>query len=407
MLLARLLSLLGIVGTLGLFLPGRFRVFAILAAASVLPGHALLVRTDWGRAQSPWMRATVSIAVSWSLFFIAIVAAERLHLGTGWLSIPLLALTLLGSFLAWLPPRIAVTNGGRETGALIVLLTILVSLALARGASVTLATDALDHIAYLKEIVQTGDPFPLTSYYDPSNDTAYDIRKGFFQPVQAAALAATRCDAVEGWHAFPAVVLLLSGLGFFALARETLGDAKSGVLATAVYLLGFDAGIAGVWFGRACTPFLFSAPLVWGILLLTYRAGRGEKTPFVLPLLFGFAIMGAHIFAAVVAGLLSALYASLHVLRWKARALRSFTALLGLTAAGMLPLGLWRFATSYPPVDPVHTHLQGVVTVSDGLFFSTPVLAVARLGLFSLLAIPATILLGKRLWKEEGVFFAG
>lgn len=406
MLLARLLSLLGIVGTLGLFLPGRFRVFAILASVSVLPGHALLVRTMWGREQSPWMRAAVSIAVTLSFFFVVVLVAERFRLGTDWLHVPLIAITLLAAFVAWLPPRLAVTGGGREERALLVLLAVLASLALARGASVTLATDALDHIAYLKEIVHSGDPFPLTSYYDPSTDTAYDIRKGFFQPVQAAVLVAAGCGAVEGWHAFPAVVLLLSGLVFFALARETLGGALSGMMATVVYLLGFDSGIAGIWFGRACTPFLFAAPLVWGILLVTYRAGRGDKIPIALPLLFGFALMGAHIFAAVVAGLLSALYAFLHVLRWRGRALRSLCSTLGLTAAGMLPLGAWRFATSYPPVDPVHTHLQGVVSVTDSLFFSTPVLAIARLGLFSLLAIPAVVFLCRRLWKEEGVFFA-
>ena len=73
---------------------------------------------------------------------------------------------------------------------------------------------------------------------------------------------------------------------------------------------------------------------------------------------------------------------------------------------GFLPIGIWRFVTSYPPLDPLHTHLQGIVWVGKGLYMSSPVAAVKRTAIIGISAIPFSLLLLRRAGREEGILFA-
>ncbi len=271
---------------------------------------------------------------------------------------------------------------------------ILLPIGLARGGEITLRDDSLDHIAYLREIQETGANFPVTSYFDPSTDEGYDIRKGYLQPVFAAAASLTSADAFDIWNVLPGLAMAFFSVAFFALASESTTTPRRASIAWIGALLLFDHGFAGNWFARAGTPFLFAGPLIWCALLLVLRSSHTGRSAPAAALVLGFALMACHLFAAVTAAVLGSLFIGLLLIARRRRARWGGPlATMAFLCAGFLPVGIWRAITSYPPVDPIHTHLQDVVFVGKGLYMCDPFLAAGRTALAGLAAIPLSALL--------------
>jgi len=404
---AGIVAVLGLAATVLDVGPARLRFFAAAAGIFFSAGLALasVLRPGDGAERRAEILA-LAFPAACVLLFAPLLAGELLGAGTrilAWLVRPiLLAAVLFHARDAWRG------EGRTRAPAPLLLLAIAAALlALGRGALVTLPSDALDHIAVIAEIRETGESFPSTSYYAEPTEIRRDARQGYLFPAAAVVGASCGAEARDVYDALPAIAALFFVISFHALAREALGPGIASVLALLYALLSFEGGILGTWFGRAGSPYLFAGPALWAGLLFVLRAPRPGKLP-TIPLLFaGFALMGIHVFAAITALLLGFLYALglLFAKGGRRDARRAFMALL-LLGAGAAPIGIGRILASYPPADPIHTHLQGIVWVTEHLYAANPLLAFDRLGLFVLLAYPLSLLLAPRSREDRGVLFA-
>jgi hypothetical protein len=400
--LAGAVALLGFAATFVPFGPERIRFLAVAGGIFFAVGYALLR----GAARDSKDDSALALAfpVSCAVCFLPLLAGELAGAGTkffAWLVRPLL---LAASVVLFARAR---RTAGRTPSALLLFALLIAAAALAKGGLVTLPSDALDHIAVLREIQETEECFPLTSYYAESTDERLDARKGFVLPAAAAAGSLAGAGARAVHDTLPGLTAFLFTISFFALARESLGGTRAAVLALAFAVLSWEGGVFGAWFGRSASPYLFAAPVLWCALQLVLRAAREGRAPAAGLLLAGFALMGIHVFSAVTALLLGGLYLSALAIAPAGRGARkpAFLSLVFL-AAGALPIGIWRLATSYPPLDPIHTHLQGIVHVTDRFYTANPLLAFDRVGLFGLAGIPLALLLLRSAGKDRGVLFA-
>lgn len=402
--LAGAVALLGFAATFVPLGPERIRFLAVAGGIFFSVGYALLSAAGGARDARKEHVLALAFPVSCAVSFLPLFAGELAGAGTrifAWLVRPLL---LVASVVLFARARRTV---GETPPALLLFAVLIAAAALAKGGLVTLPSDALDHIAVLREIQDTGECFPLTSYYAKSTDQRLDSRKGFVLPAAAAAGSLAGVGARAVHDTLPALTAFLFALSFHALARESLGRSRAAVLALAFAVLSWEGGVFGAWFGRSASPYLFAAPAVWCAFWLVLRAVREGRAPAVGLFLTGFALMGIHVFSAVTALLLGGLYWIALAIAPAGRGARK-PALVSLVflAAGALPIGIWRLATSYPPLDPIHTHLQGIVHVTERLYTANPLLAFDRVGLFGLAGIPLALLLLPRAGQDRGVLLA-
>lgn len=387
--------------------PEKARFLVAAGGLFFSTGYAALRLTRW----ASWGGGTCSLALAFPLscvlLFLPLFAGELTGAGTAplrWLLRPYLAgaaiVLLLGS-----------GGGGKRFGVppLLPLLALAISLVAAgRGGLLTWPSDGPDHVAVIREIQWTGESFPLTSYYAESTEEGKDARKGFLFGAAAVAATGTGASAATAYGALPALAAPFFLLALYALARESLGGKGAAVLATFYGILSWDGGPLGVWFARSGSPFLFSGPLVWAALLLVLRAGKGKGAAPAAAVATGFALMAVHIYGAITALLLGGLF--LLVLPFARRAegvsWRSAAGALGLVAAGGLPVGAWRYAATYPPLDPIHTHLQGILRFGDTLYTANPLIAFRPIGLFGLSGFLLSLFLLRRARRDPGSLFA-
>ncbi len=284
------------------------RIAVLLGSALFAPGYALVRRLPATREMAETIRVALAFPFSCAIFVSFLFLAQLFGFGFGIAGILLVPLLLLSASLLMFPDAGA-ARPDRHFYPLPVLLVVLALFpwVLSMGGTIDLRFDALDHIAYMREIQATGNNFPLTAYFDPSTDETLDIRKGFMQPFFAAVAARADADVIDLWNALPAVAMLFFSLSFFALASEAIGGA-AGAAAWLLALFFFDRGVGGSWFSRAGAPFLFSGPLIWCALLMILRAARQRKTEILPALVIGVALMGSHIFAAVTAAMMGAFH---------------------------------------------------------------------------------------------------
>ncbi|MBN1825960.1 MAG: hypothetical protein JW958_06800 [Candidatus Eisenbacteria bacterium] len=405
---AGLLALAGFAVSLGAGGPERLRFTATAGGLFFSAGYAALRMLRRGSREEGEGTLALAFPVSCVILFLPLFAGQLFGVGTKILDLAARPI-LLGSGL------ILVAEGARArvrsrfplwVAAAVVAVG---ALALFHGSLITAASDAPDHIAVIREIQATGDCFPLGAYYGEPTDQLLDARKGFHYPAAAVAGSLARVDAPGVFDALPGVAAALFAIAFWALAREVLGGGAAPALALAFALLSFDGGVFGVWFGRSPSAFGFAAPVVWSGLAFLLRAARGLRPARAALLLHGFTLMGIHVFSAVTVLFLGGLF--LVALPWMRREEREFSARrtvfgLGLLAAGAAPIGLWRFLTGYPALDPIHSHLQAVVWVGRGLYFSNPLRAFSRISLFGFAAVPLSLLLLREARRSVGLLFA-
>lgn len=403
---AGILALAGFAATFATVGPEKARFLAVFGGLFFSSGYALVrstsLRTRWSEREA----ASYAFPLSSTILVFLLALGEVAGFGTV-LFERLARPVLLASSALLFADRFRKGTARSFVSPLVLLLLLVGGAAYGRGSIVTISSDAPDHIAVIGEIQTTGKSFPVTSYYAKSTDETLDARKGFLLSAAAAAGKLTGAGGRDVYDALPAFAAVLFTLTFYALAREALGNGAAALLALAYGLLSHDGGVLGSWFGRSGSPYSFSGPLIWCALYIVLRAAR-TGTGYALPALFtGFALMGAHLFGAVTAFILAGLFtaALLIARRTPARRKETVMALL-LLVAGAIPIGIWRFAATFPPADPIHTHLQGVVWVGEHSFFNNPFLAYSRINLFGIVALPLSLLLFRRAREECGILLA-
>ncbi|MFH1680101.1 MAG: hypothetical protein ABIH26_05580 [Candidatus Eisenbacteria bacterium] len=244
-------------------------------------------------------------------------------------------------------------------------------------------TDAPDHIGSLRFQIARGDVFP-GEYFHADREGALDLRKGTNHTLFALASALSGIDPGRGYALFWGMHVALLVFTVFWLAGSVLGGRVTPWIATAAFLLLSRAGLEDRGLATAGYPGKAGSLLYLQAAALAVESCRRERKGrgAILGALLGAGTAGVHAFSAVLVGLGAGALAAglLLVPRFRPDARGPLLFLAG-SAAGALPVLLFRMAAAYPPSNPIHLHRQGVLLLPRGLSVIDPVTLAQVIGL--------------------------
>ena len=272
----------------------------------------------------------------------------------------------------------------------------------AGGIPIDFLKDTLDHAGYVNEISETGEAFPNSALYQDAGEDGEDLRKGLLHILYGLSCRLFHVDALRCLAAWSPFMALLMALSIYTTALLLFRHRWIAVLSVVFYLLALEGGLAGTAIRLLFYPNRIGQAIFFLMLVPVLRYGeKGRPRDLALAACLSFAASGAHIFYAVLSALAVAI-----IFVWKtcfpaASFQRHFqrTVAAGLAvAAGILPYALFRYLTAYHEANELHTGVQGVVYVMDGLFIAEPwriLVWLGPVGVFSFLA-------AMMLWRDRG-----
>ena len=297
--------------------------------------------------------------------------------------------------LAWIPPRPAGDGAAAPGSGARIISELLVAVAavacffalFGRG-ELGWSTDALDHVSYVRRSAESGALFPRDSFFRDGDGAAPDARKGLWHPVLSLWVreSGTAADAV--WRMVPSLAVFFALCAFHRFAAAISGAGWAAWLAT-LLLVFFAAGEGPGWFAKIGFSRNMALVLFWGwIGFLVRWCVRGRRSDLAALFLVAAAGTAIHVSFAlfVVSGLAAmTLYALLsrEGSGWR----RPFAAAAGASAIAVAAPLLARIGEAGAPRNAIHTHLQGMLRISDRLAIVDPAEVATRLGLVFLLAI--------------------
>ena len=236
------------------------------------------------------------------------------------------------------------------------------------GAPLNYSTDSPDHIATVRRIVETGEPFPVDAYFKDAGEAGRDPRKGVWHPQVARIAKLARVDPLDAWRLLPALLVPL-----FVVNAACFGVLAGGVAGAAVAAW----GLLLTYSGSLAEPYLreavYATKLADQLALATLTAVvadliRPQWSARLAAVGLGLGAVTAHVFAAiqffVVFGALG-IGLLLAERGWSARA-RRLAGTAGLVGVAAVPYVAWRALASYAPVNLIHTEPQGMLVLPGG-----------------------------------------
>lgn len=381
--------------------PGAAMTVVSFYALFIVPGAALrrilFPRTDGAvaRAAETFLLGVVFASAAVCLGFVPGVSYGAIAAVAGAAAIA----------LAWIPGRRlagdggagedgAAANGAAASGASTISALILAAAAVAcffalrDAGELGWSTDALDHVSFVRRSVESGNLFPRDSFYRDGDGAAPDPRKGLWHPVLSLWVRASGAPADVVWRMIPSLAVFFVLCVFHRFASAITGVGWAAWLASAFLVL-FAAGEGPGWFAKIGFSRNMALVLYWGwaAFLVRWCALRRPADLWAL-LLVAAAGTAFHVSFALFAfsGLAAA---ALYVLlsREGAGWRRPFGAAAVASAAAVAAPLLARLGEAAAPRNAIHTHLQGMLRISERLVVVDPAEAATRLGLVFLLAI--------------------
>lgn len=281
-------------------------------------------------------------------------------------------------------------------------------LCLHAGGNLGYRTDSPDHVSCLREMLERDRILPRTAFYADGDGITVDARKGFFHVALALVARLAALDPLRLWQLLPGFLAPLALIVFHTLARRILRSEGSALFATFLAFVCFGEVTRGL-LTRLGYGNSMGLVLAWGVLALTLRHLRGDPRPALLGILAlsAFGAAATHAFAAVqILFSLGAFLLAMLIVRGPRQRVtrRLLRATLAAAAGVALPMA-WRALWAGGAEDPIHTHRQGVLYLSEKLFLISPSDWGAMLGGVGV----AGVLLGFALWRRvdegEGVLY--
>ena len=374
----------------------------------LLPGSSLrkTFAQDW---PDPVARVTLSLFLGLFYFLLLSFIWALTGLDLGWL-VSLLPAGLLAA--AEIPLFTNKQPGWKNKDlhsrpSLVITLTLLAAVFVAvraGGIPDDFLKDTLDHAGYVNEINDTGEAFPNTALYKNAGEDGVDIRKGLLHILYGLSCRLLEVDALrclDAWNPFMAVLMALA---VYTTALLLFRHRWIAVLSVVFFLLGTADGLAGTTLRLLFYPNRIGQA-VFFLMLVPVLGFLGKSRPrdLILAACLSFAAAGIHILYAVLSALAIGIVAVWRPCFPDTSSRRHYqrTIVAGLAvAAGFLPYALFRYLTAYHEANELHTGIQGVVYVADGLFIAEPwkiLVFLGPVGLFSFLA--AVLLWRDRHWS--------
>jgi hypothetical protein len=342
--------------------------------------------------------------------------------------------TLIGSVILVARARRGFRSRGRAAPTRRIVLAALLGMVLVgavlgfhAGGGFGYGSDAPDHVSQIREMVERDRILPRTAFYVDGDGAAVDSRKGFFHVLMAAWSLASEIEPVRLWHFLPGLLLPVALIVFFTFARRLLRGDGAALFATFLALVCFGEPLRGA-FIRLGYGNQMGTLLSWVVLALALEyalqggedasgasrtesggGGAGHPSPR-LPLLVALAAFAAgatHMFA-IIQVLFSLGVFGLALLLLHGRRHPSFLRLgrlLPAVLAGCLPPLAWRMIFAYAPLNPIHTHPQGLLFVTGKLFTILPVQWWRFLSALGFGAVLVSLFLWKRARRDDAVLY--
>lgn len=258
------------------------------------------------------------------------------------------------------------------------------------GGTVGQSFDSLDHLAYMKSVLQGHAALPAREFYREVTSGAIDLRKGFLHAPMAVTAALSGLDLPGWWRVWPAFAGPCVTACFYTLAAALLPGAGPALLATLLFGL-FYGGPGTAFFLKAGYPNKTADALVWLAWAASAQDLRRAPERPLLPApawLLGGALV--HVFAAVPWFLAWGSFVCVSAMAPRYRTLAGGAArTLGWALLLCVPLLAWRYMISYAPVNPMHTQPGGFLVLGSG-YVLEPMSWLATLGHATWLSVLAS-----------------
>jgi hypothetical protein len=306
----------------------------------------------------------------------------------------------------WPPLQAARVSRASFLAVLLLLLSMSLILGLSQG-GIDTDWDSLDHLAYVRQILIDESIEPSSVLHQGPDGIGTDPRKGFLHALIAIMCRWSGIDPVTAWFWLPVVLGPLVGLMFFLFARQLTDSTAISVLSTSIFFVLYPEGNP-LWFNGIAIPGRFCVGIVWlGFALYLRYVGRSRRTDLALASVSGFVLLAIHLpsFFLFFGGCMALALACV----WKRHltALKSSGLVVSLLVllASSVPVLVWRWISNGPAVNPVHTHLHGVLFVFDGLYIAGVAELSRWLGWLGWLAVIASFFLPRLTGGHRSSYF--
>jgi len=356
-------------------MPEPLRMTAAVLALVLWPG-AMLLRFFLADREIEWPGR---IAYSFGLGLLpAGLLALAAHFGRFDAGVGMWALPLLGFVLAVIePPRPVAPADPRGLLPWVIMIGwILVVAAVVGGlgAPLTYQSDSLDHIATVRRIVDTREPFPTDAFFHDAGASGADPRKGTYHVALALIARAAHVDPVTLWRFLPLLFIPIFLLAMYVLTFTLTRSRMAGVVSVVIFPLIYGGGPGGTELRET----VYSTRVGEIVALLSIAAlvrfvERGGKRRLALFWAVALSAMLVHVWIALYFALafgaytLGALVTDPGRERWKRFGL-AFGGLLALAG----PYLAFRARQAYGPQNVIHTEPQGLLYLTKGLFIVDP-----------------------------------
>ena len=291
---------------------------------------------------------------------------------------------------------------GFQKTILIALLAFVVITILMAKDPLIYTSDSNDHIAYIRTISRTHEAFPEQFYYKDGGIISRDLRKSLYHTLWGAIEALTTSrEVVEIWpviSAFGASFMIISLVFSVTLLA---GEVVIGILSALLFVLLYHAGLKGYQlitiaygypFGKVFYLMFISSAIVY----LTKR----RKDYLIIAVLSISAATMTHI-AHFLIGIFTVTSFALLLLIYRAYRknrpilLKAFLKFTAISIALNTPYLLMRYLRDYYPANPIHTHLQGVLYLTDKLYSLNPITFFESSGTLGIVSILCLLIFSK------------
>ncbi|MCU0639581.1 MAG: hypothetical protein MUF59_06910 [Candidatus Krumholzibacteria bacterium] len=300
----------------------------------------------------------------------------------------------------------------KRAGIIILLLLMagILFLVLSGGDPVLLTGDSPDHIAWISAISRTHEAFPDRFYYPDGGILTHDIRKGMMHALLGSVNALTgRADAWAIWPVVSAIGALSMILALYCAGLVLFSSQATGLVAVFIFIFLYRGGLGGYHLVSTGTGYLLGrAYYIAALMTVPALLRSGDRRLLLLLSAASIAATGAHIAHFVVIAFMCAVVFIL-LFTAKKRGRRSFTPLswilipAALVAAVNIPYLLLRYFRDYAPANPLHTHTQGVMYITERFFVLNPVVFMQETGFTGILALAALFILWKASRRDDSL----
>lgn len=263
-----------------------------------------------------------------------------------------------------------------------------------------IATDAPDHLSFIRRSIESGKLFPHDSFYSEGDGISLDPRKGLWHPVLAGWARAAAVSPETLWKNIPSFTAFFALCAFYGFSSVLLGSNLLAFLST-VLLLVFASGEGFPWLSKIAFSRNMVLVMFWTCTVFTISYCRSAKK-FDLVAALAISAAGTAFHLSFALFWLSALVSILIFVlvdregrAWRKNFSKVATATV---AAFSLPVVV-RFATAVPVYNSIHRHLQGVLFLGNNFFTVDPAEIATRFGpafFFAIVVAPFYRLLSYR-----------